>query len=684
MVDASPSHVAPSTVGAVPVDRRLGIDLDILRAALGAYLCQLRALWSVAEGGDGSASEVNRLVGAVGFSPRPDRDGPVVASARHAIQAERSGPLARVVTSLGLELGQELMVAAAWWSETDPQFAVTLGCAHDDGTRRFASAALLRLVLRPYGIEVPPAVDDTGPVVRLGLLQAGAGASFPLRLTPTAFQVLAGMPVRALAGAGSLVVSDRLDPFASLLARHLATPSARPVMLRGVKPADGAQLAVTAARRAALIPVSEDRPVAELRLLARTAGAVAVIGGSGEAVEWDADDGPLIIIAPETRADEAATDGPAETADHDLRVVGSNVHVVDVPPSALVERATQWAAALLGAGMERPEADDLGTALGGRFGFGDSGIDSIVADAVTSATWAEKRLDADAVWAAARRRPSRVLDRLASLVTPVFTLDDMVLPDDTRAQLDELLDHVALQHVVLDRGGFRRRLPRGQGVAALLAGPPGTGKTMACEALARALHQDLYVIDLSAVVSKYIGETEKHLAAAFSEAERAGAVLFFDEADSLFGRRTEVKDAHDRYANLEVNFLLQRVETFTGLVLLASNRRSAVDDAFLRRLRFVITFAMPDASGRRRLWQRAFPPETEVAGLDFDRLATAELSGATIQGAALAAAFLAAKAGTPVTEAHVLAALRRQYEKLGKSWAGLPGPAASRTGEGGQ
>jgi SpoVK/Ycf46/Vps4 family AAA+-type ATPase len=262
------------------------------------------------------------------------------------------------------------------------------------------------------------------------------------------------------------------------------------------------------------------------------------------------------------------------------------------------------------------------------------------------------------------------LRQVATPVTPVFTLDDLVLPADVRAQLDELVAHVALQDVVLDGWGFRRRLPRGQGVAALLAGPPGTGKTMAAEALAAALGQDLYRIDLSAVVSKYIGETEKNLSLAFDEAERAEAVLLFDECDALFGKRTEQRDAHDRWANLEVNHLLQRVETFTGLVILATNRRAALDEAFLRRLRFTIRFDPPDVALRRELWRRAFPPQTPRAELDWDALAARELTGGNVQASALAAAFLAAADGEPVGERHLSRALRREYDKLGKAWTG--------------
>jgi SpoVK/Ycf46/Vps4 family AAA+-type ATPase len=194
---------------------------------------------------------------------------------------------------------------------------------------------------------------------------------------------------------------------------------------------------------------------------------------------------------------------------------------------------------------------------------------------------------------------------------------------------------------------------------------------MAAEAVAHALRQDLYRVDLSAVVSKYIGETEKNLATAFDEAERGSAVLFFDEADSLYSKRTsEVRDAHDRYANLEVNYLLQRVETFTGLVVLATNRAGALDEAFLRRLRFSIRFDFPDPAMRRELWRRSFPPQAKLGELDWDALAGAELTGGNIQSAALSAAFLGAGDGGRITGAHVEHALRREYEKLGKAWPG--------------
>src|SRR5213079_682735 len=169
--------------------------------------------------------------------------------------------------------------------------------------------------------------------------------------------------------------------------------------------------------------------------------------------------------------------------------------------------------------------------------------------------------------------------------------------------------------------GFAQKCARGLGISALFAGASGTGKTMSAEVLARSLRLDLYRIDLSSVVNKYIGETEKNLRRVFDAAEEGGAILFFDEADALFGKRSEVKDSHDRYANIEINYLLQRMEAFTGLAILATNMKTALDPAFMRRLRFVVNFGFPGVRERRRIWENALPPQTPRADLDFDRLA---------------------------------------------------------------
>jgi SpoVK/Ycf46/Vps4 family AAA+-type ATPase len=205
---------------------------------------------------------------------------------------------------------------------------------------------------------------------------------------------------------------------------------------------------------------------------------------------------------------------------------------------------------------------------------------------------------------------------------------------------------------------------RGLGISVLFAGPSGTGKTMAAEVIANDLRLSLYRIDLSAVVSKYIGETEKNLRRLFDAAEAGGALLLFDEADALFGKRSEVKDSHDRYANIEINYLLQRMEGYRGLAILATNAKSALDAAFLRRLRFVVDFPFPGTAERRTIWRQVYPAQTPTEPLDLDRLASLPATGGTIHNIALNAAFVAARAGVPVSMALILEAARTEFRKL--------------------
>jgi hypothetical protein len=630
-------------------DARLRSHLDVLTVALRVYLVQLRAAWTRPGNRGSDSPELVEILAGIGARPDPSvAERTLVEELLARARNQRHGPLARIVEALELDPGDESLVAAAWWADADPQLAVALGCGHDDAARRYASAPLLRLVLEPFGVVVPPVVDEHGPLVHHGVLEA-PGAADALRLTPAARLVLA--QARIAPRAPTAPLPARLERHRAALADHLATGPPGPVVLRGPAGAGTAALACAAVEDVGLVPLGSGRPPAELRLLARLRIGIAVLPAEEAAeLHWNPDDGPLVALS--------STRGAA---------VGG--YVVDVPGPSREERCNEWTQALSTSGV--PASDELVEAIAARFAFTEGDIAETLSRARADAAWLGSPLDGALVWNAARRQPEHALDRVAALIHPTFELADLVLPGDAHAKLRELVTHVDLQHVVLDRWGFRRQLPRGQGVIALFAGPPGTGKTMAAEAIAATLRQDLYRIDLSAVVSKYVGETEKNLATAFDEAERASAVLFFDEADALFGKRTEIRDAHDRYANVEVNYLLQRVETFTGLVVLATNRQASLDEAFLRRLRFVIRFEPPDRASRRALWLRSFPPETAVAGIDWDTLAAAELTGGAIQSAALAAAYLAAPNGGVVTPEHVEHALRREYEKLGKAWPGL-------------
>ena len=274
----------------------------------------------------------------------------------------------------------------------------------------------------------------------------------------------------------------------------------------------------------------------------------------------------------------------------------------------------------------------------------------------------------DDLSAAARAQTGQALAALTRRIEPAARWDDLVVPDDTMAQLRELCRRSVGRRRVLDEWGFGRKLSRGRGVNALFAGPSGTGKTMAAEIIAAELGLDLYAIDLAGVVSKWIGETEKNLDRIFRAAEDADAVLFFDEADSLFGKRSEVRDSHDRYANIEISYLLQKMEEYDGLAILATNLRQNLDEAFLRRLAFTIIFPFPEEADRRRIWQVIWPAEMPMGDdVDLDSLARQfKLSGGQIKNIALAAAHLAAAEGKPLMMAHLRHATRREYQKLGK------------------
>ncbi len=278
-------------------------------------------------------------------------------------------------------------------------------------------------------------------------------------------------------------------------------------------------------------------------------------------------------------------------------------------------------------------------------------------------------LNINDLYRAARTQSGHDLAALTQKIEPSYTWHDIVLFDDSKAQLQEICQRVAHRHQVLGDWGFDQKLSLGKGVNALFAGPSGTGKTMAAEIIANELQLDLYRIDLSTVVSKYLGDSEKSLARIFRAAEDANAILLFDEADALFGKRSEVRDSHDRYANIEISYLLQKMEQYDGIALLATNLKGNLDEAFTRRLAFTIHFSFPDEASRQQIWSRIWPVDTPLEDdVDFNMLARRfKLSGGNIKNVALAAAYLAVEDDSVVTMAHLLQAVRREYQKMGKA-----------------
>jgi ATPase family associated with various cellular activities (AAA) len=341
-------------------------------------------------------------------------------------------------------------------------------------------------------------------------------------------------------------------------------------------------------------------------------------------------------------------------------------------PELLVEAPAPQASEQLDCWRETlgPEAEALAPTLArisGQFHLSPADIDAIWKEARAATLDRPLANAAGVLWGAARRRSRGSLEEMAQRLQASPDWNDLVLPDPQKDILRQVATQVSHRARVYHDWGFDAGGTRGLGLGVLFSGPPGTGKTLAAEVLAAHLKLDLYRIDLSAVVSKYIGDTERNLRRLFDAAEICGAILLFDEADALFGERSEVKDSHDRYANIEVSYLLQRVEAYRGLAILTTNRKRALDQAFQRRLRFAVEFPFPDAQQRAEIWRRAFPPNTPREALDYTVLARLDLAGGGIRNIAMNAAFLAADDDKPVSMRHLLAAARAEYSKMERS-----------------
>ncbi|HEX3350145.1 MAG TPA: ATP-binding protein [Acetobacteraceae bacterium] len=445
--------------------------------------------------------------------------------------------------------------------------------------------------------------------------------------------------------------------------RALAAPASR-VLLTGRSAADRALAAEAALRLAGMRPAllrASDIPAAGAahEALARQWTREARLVRAGLCVRLsDAAEAPPLI------AFLARVDAPVLVeADEAAAPEGFAAVRVTVPAPAAAERRQVWAESV---GPFAARMNGALDAIADQFGLDTPAIRSAGATLALLDPDADDNVLGRTAWRIGREHGRRAMDQLARRIEPRAEWDSLVLPEAQTRILRQIAAHVRHRATVLDRWGFAARYSRGLGLTALFAGASGTGKTMAAEVLAHALDLDLYQIDLAGLVSKYIGETEKNLRRVFDAAEDSGAILLFDEADALFGKRSEVKDSHDRYANLEVSYLLQRMEAYRGLAILTTNMRHAIDTAFLRRIRFVVEFPFPDATERARIWQRVFPPETPTRGLDSARLAQLGVAGGVIRNIAMHAAFLAADAAEPVSMTHLLAAARTEYGKLEK------------------
>jgi ATPase family protein associated with various cellular activities (AAA)/winged helix domain-containing protein len=594
-------------------------------------------------------------------------------------------PVDELVAAFGLdELVRETLVLALA-TELDAAMPRLFAYAQDDATARQATPALALELFRSAAGAARSglaAFGPDGPFERLALIRRDDDQ-----------------------GRGDAARRLRLDPRVAWYLRGIDSGgSTDGLSLRHVEPAAvSAELSVTAASVAAAIergrgagaPAAGRPPVANLvgaddRSARALAGAIAArMGIALHAVAIDEGARPADVAAMAACLDresalrrtgylldageeEVGLAGDVAEATGAFLLVASRhpIHLgrpvvtVTVPDSPPASRRLLWTQAL---GPVSADVENSLREVVHHFDLDPESIARVSASAVGAARLRGEAVTPLDVWQACRAFGRRRLGGLAERIDTDFTWDDIVLPVSARAQLEEIAAQVRHRATVYEDWQFARRLPRGRGVTALFAGPSGTGKTMAAEVLARELQLDLYRIDLAGVVNKYIGETEKNLRRIFAAAEESGAILFFDEADALFGKRTDVRDSHDRYANIEVDYLLQRMEAYTGLAILATNRKAALDRAFLRRLRFLVDFPFPAADLRLRIWQKVLPPAAPTTRIDFGALAQLDLTGGSIQSVALGAAFLAAADGRVITMSHLTHAASREYAKLDKA-----------------
>ncbi|TMF52658.1 MAG: ATP-binding protein [Chloroflexi bacterium] len=628
-----------------------------------------------------SQAHVDRLLAEKSAPPPPDAGA---AQARDDIEAtadaaERAGAdprLRRLARNFRLdEIDIELLLIAMA-PDVDARFERLFGYLQDDVSRRRASVGLgLELCGLPLSSAYArsrlapgaPLVDEC-----LVLIEETERPVLTRSLR---------VPDRV---AGHLLGSDIPDPVVAALAyecepatseeattlvrwMHDASPS-RLAYIRERPGASGAALASSAFTRVGRPTLALDlerlRPEDDLPMVAALTAREAGLTGAGVVA------GPIeVLIARGLPAVRAFSEMPATVI-----LVGARTwdpawardvpFICEAPIPDAAHRAELWRRNLNG---DTPPGLDLAGTMA-QFRLTAEQVHRAARAARMEAHAREVPLDEDELKAGARAQNAAGLERLARRIQPAVGFADLVLPPDTMAQLKELLTRARYREQVLDVWKMGGPSARRRGLTALFAGPSGTGKTMAAEVLAGELGLDLYTVDLATVVDKYVGETEKNLDRIFAEAERVNGVILFDEADALFGKRSEVSDAHDRYANVEVAYLLQRMELFDGIAILATNLRANLDEAFTRRLDSLVDFPEPEEEYRRQLWERSLGTAMPRADdLDLGFLAESfQLAGGAIRNIVVAAAYAAAEHGRPLSMAHLIRATQREYLKMGR------------------
>lgn len=640
------------------------------RRDLAAALAEVRhALENCAKPQGGRRSPA----GAAGKRPAASHGS---AEPAHA-PADRS-PLDHVCEVFGLTAFERSLLLLCAGVELDAAFPGLCAAAHRDDRAGYPTFGL---ALAAFPEAAWSALAPRFPLRRWRLIEVGAGerlTSSPLRIDERVLHYLAGVSC----------IDERLQGLVERLDAPLELPASQQAALGRVAEV------WSSAENAATCPVIQlcgNDQAGKRSVAAAVCGALGLqlhsmramdLPGSSSEREilsrlWEREAllnvGALLIDDEDAQGPESArgllpfletTQGLLiVTSQEPLRSRQRRVVRLDVNRPSAGEQKSMWRRALGPAAEHLNGHLDL---LATQFDLSLHAINAASDDALQQWSRSDDRELGSMLWDACRAQARPRLDDLAHGIDPRATWEDLVLPPAQLQVLRSIAAHVRRRARVYDDWGFASKGTRGLGISALFSGVSGTGKTMAAEVLANELRLDLYRIDLSAMVSKYIGETEKNLRRVFDAAEEGGAILLFDEADALFGKRSEVKDSHDRYANIEVSYLLQRVESYRGLAILTSNMKNALDPAFMRRIRFIVSFPFPDTAQRIEIWRRIFPEDTPTDGLNLSQLARLNLSGGNIRNLALNAAFFAADSEEPVRMKHLLAAAQAEYAKLEK------------------
>jgi hypothetical protein len=639
--------------------RHLSGALDRIRRILQAYSAAEPGSWNPETGGFGAY-----LPGArVGGAPTA---------------------LDRLVTQCALSAFERDVLLLLAGVELDSSISAACASAHRDPQRPFATFSLALAALPGAHWS---ALSLGGPLRHWRMLDVSAGYALttsPLRIDERVLHYLAGVgaPEARLAGLVTPIHADGelAETHAAVVERIVAvwrrsSGSQNPpiIQLRGEGVSMKRSIAAAACASIGLtlgVTPFDALPIVpqDTETFARYWERESVLAGSGLLIECgDFDSADSARAAALSRFIDR-THGVILVSLREPRRLGTRTAVgIEVGGLSSAEQRVAWREAL------GPAAESLNghvEQLVAQFDLTKDLIQDATAEALGRASVSSIDVRARdlgrALWDACRDHARPRLEDLAQRIQSGTTWDQLVLPEAQLQILQDVAAHVRHRTTVYETWGFGLAGTRGLGISALFAGASGTGKTMAAEVIANELRLDLYRVDLSSVVSKYIGETEKNLRRIFDAAEQGGVVLLFDEADALFGKRSDVKDSHDRYANIEVSYLLQRMECYKGLAILTTNMRSALDTAFLRRLRFVVQFPFPDAAHRAEIWRRVFPEKTPLENVDAQVLSSLNVSGGNIRNIALNAAFLAADEGKPIRMMHVLRAARSEYAKLEK------------------